>query len=193
MAQYQERPDRYEARLAGTGGQGMILAGQILSEAAGIYDGRNAVQTQNYGPEARGGSSKSEVIIADGPIYYPKVMSADLLLCMSQEACDKYYYDLRRDGLLILDSTYVGRMPSNRAIAAPISRIAIEATGREITAAMVALGMICGLSEVVSEGALEQAISARVPKGTEQINLTAMRAGLAEARRIREAANLKET
>jgi 2-oxoglutarate ferredoxin oxidoreductase subunit gamma len=193
MAPYLEHPDRYEVRLAGTGGQGMILAGQILSEAAGIYDGLNAVQTQNYGPEARGGSSKSEVVISEGPIYYPKVMSADLLLCMSQEACDKYYYELRRDGMLIVDATYVERMPSNRAIAAPISRLAVEATGREITAAMVALGMICGLSEIVSEGALEQAITARVPKGTEQMNLTAMRAGLDEARRIRDAAKSKET
>ena len=139
-------------------------------------------------PEARGGSSKSEVIIADGPIYYPKVMSADLLLCMSQEACDKYYYDLRRDGTLILDSKYVERVPTSRAISVPISRIAIEATGREITAAMVALGMICGLSRVVSEAALEKAIMARVPKGTEQMNLTAMRAGLNEAIRVRESA-----
>jgi 2-oxoglutarate ferredoxin oxidoreductase subunit gamma len=192
MARTHDRQDRYEIRLAGTGGQGMILAGMILSEAAAIFDGANAVQTQMYGPEARGGSSKSEVIISDGPIYYPKVISADLLLCMSQEACDKYYYDLRRDGLLILDSTYVERVPSSRAIAVPITRMAIEATGREITAAMVALGLICGLSDVVSVEALEQAISARVPKGTEQVNLTAMRAGLSEALRIREAARERE-
>jgi len=192
MTRTHDRRDRYEIRLAGTGGQGMILAGMILAEAAAIYDGANAVQTQMYGPEARGGSSKSEVIIADGPIYYPKVTNADLLLCMSQEACDKYYYDLRRDGLLILDSTYVERVPSSRAIAAPITRMAVEATGREITAAMVALGLICGLSDIVSAEALEKAIAARVPKGTEQLNLAAMRAGLAEALRIREASQEKE-
>ncbi len=83
--------DRYEIRLAGEGGQGMILAGLILAEAAAIYAGKNAVQTQSYGPEARGGASKAEVVISDGEIDYPKVMDADVLLAMGQEACDKYY------------------------------------------------------------------------------------------------------
>jgi 2-oxoglutarate ferredoxin oxidoreductase subunit gamma len=184
--QSHERPDRYEVRLAGTGGQGMILAGMILSDAAALYDGRNAVQTQNYGPEARGGASKSEVIIADGPIYYPKVTHADLLLCMSQEACDKYAYDLKRDGLLIVDAGNVERVPARRAVSVPITRIAVEKTGREITAAMVALGIIAGLSGIVSPAALEKAIAGKVPKGTEKLNLTAMQAGLEEARRIRE-------
>jgi 2-oxoglutarate ferredoxin oxidoreductase subunit gamma len=192
MANSQERPDRYEVRLAGTGGQGMILAGMILSEAVAIYDGGNAVQTQSYGPEARGGSSKSEVILSGGDIYYPKVINADLLLCMSQEACDKYYYDLKRDGLLILDSTYVERAPTSRAISVPISQMAVDATGREITAAMVALGMICGLTDVVSQDSLEKAIRARVPRGTEAMNLAAMQAGLTEAIRIRESAHAKE-
>ncbi len=90
--------ERYELRLAGKGGQGMVLAGQILATAAAVYDGKEAVQSQSYGPEARGGASKSEVIIANEPIDYPKVISADLLLVMSQEACDTYYYDLKPEG-----------------------------------------------------------------------------------------------
>ena len=90
-----ELEDRYEVRLAGEGGQGMILAGVILAEAAAVHDGLNAVQTQSYGPEARGGASRSEVIIARGDIDYPKVMSADFLLCMSQEACDKFYTQVK--------------------------------------------------------------------------------------------------
>ena len=81
---------RVEVRLAGEGGQGMILAGIILAEAAAIYDGKNVVQTQSYGPEARGGASKAEVIIAEGEIDFPEVLSADVLMAMSQEACDKY-------------------------------------------------------------------------------------------------------
>lgn len=181
--------DRYEIRLAGTGGQGMILAGRILAEAVAIYDGRNAVQTQDYGPEARGGASKSEVIISDLEIHYPKVLRADLLVCMSQEASDKYYYDLEQGGLLILDSNHVKRTPTSVAVALPLTEMAVETTGREITAPMVSLGVICGLADIVSEEALEQAIVARVPKGTEEMNLSAMRAGLAEAKRIRAASD----
>ena len=97
-------PQRIEIRLAGEGGQGMILAGIILAEAAAMFDGKNVVQTQSYGPEARGGASKSEVIIAEGEIDYPEVISADVLMVMSQEACDKYTHDLREGGILLVDS-----------------------------------------------------------------------------------------
>ena len=179
-----EKCDRYEVRLAGMGGQGMILAGRILAEAVAIYDGRNAVQTQDYGPEARGGASKSEVIISDDEIDYPKVIQADLLVCMSQEASDRYYYDLKGGGLLILDTDHVDRPPTSLAVSLPITQMALEASGREITASMVSLGAICGLTDVVTEGALEQAIEALVPKGTTEMNLAAMRAGLERARQL---------
>jgi 2-oxoglutarate ferredoxin oxidoreductase subunit gamma len=178
--------DRYEVRLAGEGGQGMILAGVILAEAAAVYDGLNAVQTQSYGPEARGGASRSEVIIARGEIDYPKVMAADLLLCMSQEACDKFYPEVKEDGCIVVDSTHVRRLPSHRAIAVPITQIAEKVTGRQITASMVALGVISGLTGMVTRKALEQAIVERVPAGTEEMNLKALAAGLEEAERLRK-------
>ena len=178
--------DRYEVRLAGEGGQGMILAGVILAEAAAVYDGLNAVQTQSYGPEARGGASRSEVVLAKGEIDYPKVMAADLLLCMSQEACDKFYTQVKDNGHIIVDSNKVSRIPTHRAISVPITRLAEEATGRAITASTVALGLVCGLTDVVTRSALEQAISERAPAGTEEINLKALAAGLAEAERLRE-------
>jgi len=177
--------DRYEVRLAGEGGQGMILAGVILAEAAAVHDGLNAVQTQSYGPEARGGASRSEVIIARGEIDYPKVMVADLLLCMSQEACDRFYNQVKDDGCIIVDSTNVSRVPSHRAIAVPITQIAERETGRRITASMVALGFLSGLSGVVSKQALEKAVADRVPAGTEEMNLKALAAGFAEAERRR--------
>ena len=85
---------RTEIRLAGEGGQGMILAGIILAEAAAMYDDKYAVQTQSYGPEARGGASKAEVIIDSGEIDYPEVINADVLVALSQEACDKYAANL---------------------------------------------------------------------------------------------------
>lgn len=181
-----ELEDRIEVRLAGEGGQGMILAGVILAEAAAVYDGLNAVQTQSYGPEARGGGSRSEVVLARGDIDYPKVMAADLLLCMSQEACDKFYVQVKEEGLILVDSTTVSRIPSHRALAVPISQIAEETTGRRITASIVALGLLSGLTGLVTRQALEKAVGERVPAGTEEINLKALAAGFAEAERLRE-------
>lgn len=181
-----ELESRYEVRLAGEGGQGMILAGVILAEAAAVYDGLDAVQTQSYGPEARGGASRSEVIIAQGEIDYPEVTEANLLLCMSQEACDKYYSQVKEDGLIIVDSCNVSRVPSHRAVSVPITDIAEKATGRRITASITALGLIAGLAGLVTRAALEKAVSDRVPSGTEAINLKALAAGFAEAERLRK-------
>lgn len=176
---------RYEIRLAGEGGQGLILAGLILAEAAVMYDGKNACQTQSYGPEARGGASKSEVVISDEEIDYPKVIAADVLLAMSQEACDKYYHDLKKDGLLIVDSVHVQRVPTSKAIKVPITKIAEEVTGRSITANVVGLGLLAGLSGVVSREALEKAIADRAPRGTVEINLKALAAGFEFAEKIK--------
>ena len=172
--------ERLEIRLAGMGGQGMILAGVILADAA-IRDGKHAVQTQSYGPEARGGASRSEVIVCDQEIDYPEVISADILVCMSQQACDKYYRDIKRGGLLIVDASHVGRTPSTRAIKANFTEWAVETTEREITASVVALGFLVGLTDLLSRDALEQAVLARTPKGTEEMNRQAVARGFAEA------------
>ncbi len=179
--------ERYEVRLAGEGGQGMILAGLILAEAAAIYADKSAVQTQSYGPEARGGASKSEVVISDGEIDYPEVLAADVLVAMGQEACDKYFYDLKKDGLLIVDSDKVGRVPTSKAVRVPITRLAVETTGKPITANIVALGLLVGLTEVVPPAAIEKAVLARAPKGTEEMNRQALMVGLNEAARLRAA------
>jgi len=172
---------RTEIRLAGEGGQGMILAGIILAEAAAIYDGKNAIQTQSYGPEARGGASKAEVIIGEGEIDYPKVISADVLVVMSQEACDKYASALKKKGLLIVDEEKVGRVPGLGAIKVPVTKLAVESTGKAITANVVALGVLVGLTQVVTRQAIEKAVTARAPKGTEEMNRAALAAGFAAA------------
>lgn len=176
--------ERTEIRLAGEGGQGMILAGIILAEAAAIYDGKNAIQTQSYGPEARGGASKAEVIISPGEIDYPEVISADVLVALSQEACDKYATNLKKDGLLVVDAEKVNRVPLTSAVRAPVTHLALEATGRAITANVVALGLLVGLTGVVSRDAIEKAVLARAPKGTEAINQAALAAGFGEAERV---------
>jgi 2-oxoglutarate ferredoxin oxidoreductase subunit gamma len=180
-----ELEDRYEVRLAGEGGQGMILAGVILAEAAAVYDGLNAIQTQSYGPEARGGASRAEVIIAHGEIDHPKVMDADLLLCMSQAACDKFYTRVKENGCILVDATSVRRVPTHRAVKVPITQIALDVTGRRITASIVALGLISGLTGLVSLPALQKAVGERVPAGTEELNLRALAAGMEEGERLR--------
>lgn len=171
--------DRYDVRLGGSGGQGLILAGKILAEAATIYDGHNAVQTQSYGPEARGGSSKAEVVIKDGEIDYPKAMDLDLLLALTQESCTKFNKDLKDDGILIIDSEMVTEPPegSFRIFAAPITSIAAKKVGKIVVTNIVALGILTKLSGIVTEDSMRKAILARVPKGTEEINMKAFDEG----------------
>ena len=171
--------ERYEIRLSGSGGQGLILAGKILAEAAAIYEGLNAVQTQSYGPEARGGASKAEVVISDGEIEYPKAIELDLLLALTQESCLKYSSDLKKDGILIIDSSFVKKLPEGdyRIYSAPISEIAIEKVGKAVVTNIVALGILTKISKVISEDSIKKAILARVPKGTEELNMKAFDEG----------------
>jgi 2-oxoglutarate ferredoxin oxidoreductase subunit gamma len=177
---------RYEIRLSGSGGQGLILMGIILAEAVGIYDGRYVAQTQSYGPEARGGSSKSEVIVSDEEIDYPKAMKLDLLLAMNQRSCDDFYQDLKPEGLLIVDSTFVTQIPTSKAFQIPFTRIAREKFKKEVVANIIALGALTQLTPIVSPKAMESAVLARVPKGTEKLNRDALRAGIAAAKRAKK-------
>jgi 2-oxoglutarate ferredoxin oxidoreductase subunit gamma len=177
---------RFEVRLAGTGGQGVILAGIILSEAAAIGANKNVAQTQSYGPEARGGTSKAEVIISSDHIDYPKVIQADLLLAMSQEACDRYGREIKPEGWLVIDTGYVRRAPPHpRTIRVPITRVANEEIGRGITANIVGLGVIVGLTGIVPRQAAVQAVENRAPLGTKEINQQAFKAGLRISDRIK--------
>ncbi|MDF2570902.1 MAG: 2-oxoacid:ferredoxin oxidoreductase, gamma subunit [Sporomusa sp.] len=170
----------WQISLSGTGGQGLILAGIILAEAA-ILDGKQTIQTQSYGPEARGGASKSEVLISDEELDYPKATSADILLAMSQEACDKYIGLLRQGGRLIVDTTLVKTIPKVDAqtLALPITQIARNELGNVMVANIVALGALVGFAGVVGLDCLIQAVLARVPKGTEELNKKALETGFA--------------
>lgn len=176
---------RREIILSGTGGQGLILAGQILAEAA-VLEGKNTVQTQSYGPEARGGASRSEVIISDGEIDYPKVTRPDVLLAMSQEALNKYSPLVGRGGTIIVDTTYIEEIPpvSARLVALPCSQMAREDLGREVVANVVALGALASITGVVSRESLEKALLDRIPKGTEDLNKRALELGWKSARQI---------
>ena len=171
--------ERYEIRFSGSGGQGLILAGVIFAEAATIFDGINAVQSQSYGPEARGGASKSEVIISDQVINFPKAQAIDLQLSLTQESCTKYYKDLKPSGTLLVDTDFVPDVPkgSFKVVQLPIIRTASEEIGKAFVANIVALGAITALTGKVKIESVEKAVLSRVPKGTEELNKKALMAG----------------
>jgi len=171
---------KQELRLSGSGGQGLILGGIILAEAA-LLDGKLAIQSQSYGPEARGGSSKSEVIISDDPIYFPKVNKPNMVLAMSQEACDKFTKDLGPDGTLVTDSLFVKNLPKDfkgKVLEIPITHTAKNELGRALFANIIALGAIVRVTGIVSEESIIKAVLNRVPKGTEEKNTKAIKLGM---------------
>lgn len=174
---------RFEIRLSGSGGQGLIVAGIILAEAAGIHDGNYVCQTQSYGPEARGGASKAEVVISDHEIDYPKAIKPDVLLAMNQKSCDSFFFDLKQNGTLIVDGGLVKQVPSTRAVAIPFTHIARTQVGAEMTANIVALAALATLTRLVSLRSLEAAVLGRVPRGTEELNRKALEAGIEAAKR----------
>ena len=157
----------------------MILAGVIFAEAAAIYDTKNAVQSQSYGPEARGGASKSEVILSDETIDFPKATAIDLQLSLTQESCTKYYKDVKPTGTLLVDEDFVRDVPKGtfKVIRLPIIRTAAEQIGKAFVANIVAIGAIAAITGQVSYESVEKAVLARVPKGTEDLNRKALTAG----------------
>ncbi|MDY2686435.1 MAG: 2-oxoacid:acceptor oxidoreductase family protein [Selenomonadaceae bacterium] len=168
---------RKELRLSGSGGQGVITAAIILAQAA-VDEGKEAVQSQSYGPEARGGASKSEVIISDEPVYHPHVRQPDVVLAMTQKAADKYYKDLHPDGLLILDEQLVPNPPAfAHTIRIPITKLAVEEAGRKLFANIVALGALVHLTGIVQFDSIKKAVANRVPPHTVEQNMKALQLG----------------
>jgi len=174
-----------QIKVTGFGGQGVILTGIILARAACIHDGKNATQSQSYGPEARGGAARSEVVISDGPIDYPKVEKADVLVAMSQEALDRHIGTLKDGGTLLVDEGLVKDLPDVSRVTLyriPSTRVAAEELQRRIVANMVMLGALVGVTSVISEKALKATVKESVPPGTEELNIEALERGLSLAR-----------
>ena len=176
---------RTEIRICGFGGQGIILAGIILGKSASLFYDKEAVQTQSYGPEARGGASKCEVVISDDKVDYPKVQSPDIFVAMSNEALTKYIVDLKDNGTLIVDpgTTDVSDVQdfidehNIKVFEAPATKTANDDIGLKIVANIVMVGAITKITEVISKEAAIKAIEASVPKGTEEKNIKAFEAG----------------
>src|SRR5512137_1593716 len=124
--------ERFEIRLSGSGGQGLVLGGVILAEALGVYEGKNVTQTQSYGPEARGGASKSDVVVSDDEIAFPKPEKTDILVAMNQTAVDRYTGALADNGTLLADATFVTTVTFPDTYLIPFTQIARDKFGREL-------------------------------------------------------------
>ena len=163
----------------------MVTVGKIAGIAAALHDKRNAVQTQSYGPESRGGACKAELVLSDGEIHYPKVRSADVLVALSQTAQDAYLKDLKQGGLLIVDPLTVIKDPPRtdlNIVKIPTAEIALK-VGNKKFQNMVALGALCQLTGVISREAMEKAISETVPPKTLSQNLEAFKKGIEYVRK----------
>ena len=168
---------RQEVRLAGYGGQGIVLAGQLLGKAAALYDGREAVFTQSYGPEARGGASSADLVISDGPVDYPLVSRPNFLVAMFQEAYERYRPELAPGGLLVIDSDLVKPSPEEGSYrAVPATRLA-EGLGKKIVANVVMLGFFTAVSGLVRREAVEAALRSSLAPRLLDLNLRAFATG----------------
>jgi len=173
-----EMADRLEIRISGSGGQGILLAAAVLADAVAAA-GREVVQTQSYGPEARGGASQAEVIASSEPIDYPEVDLADISLCLSQAAFDKYAHLSREGALVLYDSGLVNEaeLPGLRLVGLPFTQTGTVDLGAKVVANIVALGALSAFIEWLPPEAVDGAVAARVPEKFKDLNLRALEAG----------------
>ena len=175
-----EKKRRLEVRLSGFGGQGIVLAGNILGKSVALFERKNAVFTQSYGPEARGGACSADVVISEETIHYPKVIRPDILVFMSEEAKNTYGRLMASGTTVIIDEDLVkndgleGRC--SRLFSVPATRIA-EGVGRKMVANIVMLGFLAAVTDVVRYESLKRAVLSSVPKGTEELNTQAFEEG----------------
>lgn len=168
---------RREIRLAGFGGQGIILAGHILGKAAALYDNKDAVLSQSYGPEARGGACAAEVVISDEPVDYPLFDKADIVVVMSLEASTKYGPTVKDGGTVLVDSDLARSNAEGPNIhSAPFTRTA-EGLGNRMAANVVMLGFLTGVTGVVSREAMEESVRTSVRPRFVELNLKAFARG----------------
>jgi 2-oxoglutarate ferredoxin oxidoreductase subunit gamma len=171
-----------DVRFGGVGGQGIVLAGRLLGKAASLYDGKNAVVTQSYGPEARGGASRADVVISDHRVDYPFVLDANVLAVFFQEAYMMFRDRVEPDGLILIDDLLVepeGSHPNLRAV--PATRIAGE-LGNKMTANVVMLGYLVAATNIVSADSVDKAVRSTLKPSILDMNLEALDTGMQLAR-----------
>ena len=173
---------RKEVLIGGFGGQGVILSSVILGRAAAVYEGLYSVQTQAYGPQSRGGASKAEVVISDELIDYPKALNPDYAVLLSQQAYEKYLSLVKEGGIVIVEKDLIPNRNEEleknfKVYVFPFTKLAEESTGLSLTMNILTLGFLVKLTGIVSENAIEKAVLDSIPKGTEHLNLKALKKG----------------
>jgi 2-oxoglutarate ferredoxin oxidoreductase subunit gamma len=175
---------RKEIRISGFGGQGVVLAGYLLGKALTIYEGFEAVMTQSYGPEARGGASSSNVVVADRPIDYPFIQHADVLVALSQEGYTRFRPETSSEAIILIDSGLVNPDPADKVLGIPATDLAQD-LGRRIIANVLMLGFFSATTGIVQMESLIQAVKSTVPNKVVDLNLNALQEGF-DYHRLRE-------
>ena len=179
-------PSQYEFRFGGSGGQGLMLMGDIFAEAAGKKEGKEIVLTRSYGPEARGGACRSELIVSAHPINYPAVRRPHFVVAMSQQVCDKYHGDMDKNGTLLVDPRFVRKLPNGikKLYSIPMTQIAEETTGSTLASNVVAIGATAALSGVLDIGHVKQAVLDHFKQSLKAANEKAFDAGVKAATEV---------
>lgn len=172
--------ERCRMVFSGSGGQGVVTAAIILAEAAVLYENLVAVQSQSYGPEARGGATRSDVIIWDSEIFFPKVTEPNVLVCLTQEAYNRFYSIIRPGGLLITDTRYVKIQSKVDAQQKelPMYQSVMERIGKPIVFNICMLGAVVGLTGIVKPESVMKVLENRIPSGFININQKALELGM---------------
>jgi 2-oxoglutarate ferredoxin oxidoreductase subunit gamma len=172
---------KVQIRMAGFGGQGIVLAGMILGKAAALFEDRSAVMTQSYGPEARGGACSADVVVSPRPIHYPRVTAPDILVLMSEEAARTYGESAAEGATVLINEDLVKTLPAQtglRIVRIPATAMA-ERLGKTLVANIVMLGFVAAVSGVVGLQAMKKAVLDSIPRGSEDLNVQALQAGYA--------------
>ena len=172
--------ERCRLVFSGSGGQGVITAAIILAEAAVIYNGLNAVQSQSYGAEARGGATRSDIIISDTIIHYPKVIQPNVLVCLTQQAYNKFYSIIRPGGLLISDTRYVQteKKVDAQQKEIPMYDSVIDKIGKPIVFNICMLGAVISITELIDPESIMKALEKRIPADFLDMNRQALNLGI---------------
>ncbi len=173
--------ERLRLVFSGSGGQGVITAGIVLAEAAVLHENKNATQTQSYGPEARGGATRCDVIVSDSEIFFPKVIQPNILVCLTQEAYMKYHDMIRPGGILLTDSRHVTSLQNVdcRQIELPMQQAVTEAMGHDKAFNIFVLGVVLGLTDLVRPESVMKVLDRKFPGQDPSVNGRALELGVA--------------
>lgn len=166
--------------LSGSGGQGVITAAIILAEAAVIHEGMNATQSQSYGAAARGGSTRSDIIISDKEIDFPGVIQPNVLVCLTQDAYNSYASEIRPGGILLTDSRFVQttKKVDAKQIELPIYETVMENIGKPVVFNICMLGTLVGITEIIKPKSVLATVITKVPKDFIELNTRAFELGM---------------